>query len=86
MVYHLGKQLVLVDTLSRAFVQDDETLEEIFGVNDLSTVSKSDEKLTQLKEATDADTQLQQLSTVIRAGWPSSKQDVPRVLTLLELL
>ena len=75
MVYHLGKQLVLADTLSRAFVQDDETLEEIFGVNDLSTVSKSDEKLAQLKETTDAATQL---SAVIRAGWPSSKQDVTK--------
>ena len=67
-VYHPGKQLMFVDTLSRAFLQDDETLEEIFDINALSIVSMSDEKLAQLKEATDTDTQLQQLSSMIRAG------------------
>ena len=77
-VYRPGKQLVLADTLSRAFLQDDETLEEIFDVNALSIVSMSDEKLAQLKEATDTDTQLQQLSSMIRAGWPPSKRDVPK--------
>jgi len=78
-IYCPGKQLVLADILSRAFSQDNETLEEKFDVNALSIVSMSDEKLAQLKEATDFDnTHLQQLSAVISAGWPSNKREVPK--------
>jgi len=77
-IYRPGKQLVLADTLSRAFLQDDKTLEENFDVNSLSNVPISDQKLAQLQEATDNDPQLKQLSAIIKVGWPSNKQDVPK--------
>ena len=78
MIYCPGKQLVLADTLSRAFLQDDDTLEENFDVNSLSNMPISDQKLAQLQEATDNDPQLKQLSAIIKVGWPSNKQDVPK--------
>ena len=77
-VYRPGKQLVLADTLSRAFLEDNSVLEESFDVNALSIVPMSNKKLAQLKEATHTDPQLQQLSSVIKTGWPSHKQDVPK--------
>jgi len=49
------------------------TLEENFDVNSLSIVPISDQKLAQLKEATGNYPQLQQLSSIIKAGWPSYK-------------
>ena len=77
-IYCLGKQLVLADTLSKAFLQDDETLEENFDVNSLSIIPMSDQKVAQLKEATNNDPQLQLLSSFIKAGRPSSKHDIPK--------
>ena len=59
-VYHPGKDLVLPDTLSRAFLQDDnKLLEEKFKVNTLSTIPMSDIKLAELQEETKRDNQLQ---------------------------
>ena len=48
-VYRPGKELVLADTLSRAFLQDDKSLEK-FEVNVLSTIAVPDLQLMQLKE------------------------------------
>ena len=59
-------QVVLADMLFRALLHNDETLEENFDVNSLSIVPMSDEKLTQLNEATDTNPQLQQLSAAIK--------------------
>ena len=70
-IYCPGKQLVLADTLSKAFLQDDKTLEENFDVNSLSNVPISYQKLAQLQKATDND-------PIIKVGWPSTKQDVPK--------
>jgi len=79
LVYHPGKELILVDTLSRAFLQDDDyPLEEQFEVNTLSTIPMSDTKLAELKEETKGDKQLQQLTTMINAGWPANKKDTPK--------
>ena len=57
-VYRPGKELVLADTLSRAFLQDDKSLEK-FEVNVLSTIAVPDLQLMQLKEETKRDNQLQ---------------------------
>ena len=57
-VYRPGKQLVLVDTLSRAFLQDDSALEENFDVNALSIIPISTKKLAQLTEETQTNPQL----------------------------
>ena len=77
-IFNKCGQLVLTDTLSRAFLQDDETLEENFDVNIISIVPMSDQKLAQLKEATVNDPQLQQLSSIIKVSWPSNKQEIPK--------
>ena len=63
--YRPDKELVLVDTLSRAFLQDDESLEEKFEVSVLSTIEMPDLQLMQLKEETKRDDQLQKLTTMI---------------------
>ena len=76
--YHPGKQLVLADTLSRAYLPEyGESIEEKFDINILQTLPISDTKLHQLKEETKKDPQLQQLSSVITTGWPKTKQDIP---------
>ena len=68
-VYHPGKELVLADALSRAFLQDDDdTLEEKFEVNTLSEIPMSDNKLAELKDETEKDKQLQQLMNTIKTG------------------
>ena len=78
-VYRPGKELVLADTLSRAFLQDDdESLEEKFEVNVLSTIAIPNLQLTQLKEETKRDNQLQKLTTTITIGWPENRKDVPK--------
>jgi len=38
----------------------------------------SDIKLAELKEETKGDIQLQQLTTMINAGWPAYKKDTPK--------
>ena len=78
-VYCPGKELVLADVLSRAFLQDDDdTLEEKFEVNTLSVIPMSDNKLAELKDETEKDKQLQQLMNTIKTGWPTNKKDTPR--------
>ena len=77
-VYRPGKELVLADTLSRAFLQDDDdSLEEKFEVNTLSVIPMSDNKLTELKDQTEKDKQLQQLMNTIKTGWPTNKKCLP---------
>ena len=50
LVYCAGKELVLADTLSRAFLQDDDDLlEEKFEVNTLSIIVMSDYKLAEVR-------------------------------------
>ena len=78
-VYRPGKELVLVDTLSRAFLQDDDkSLEEKFEVNVLSAIAIPNLQLMQLKEETKRDNQLQKLTTTITNGWPENRKDVPK--------
>ena len=78
-VYRPGKELVLADTLSRAFLQDDdELLEEKFEVNALSTTAIPDLQLMQLNKETKRDNQLQKLTTMITNGWPANRRDVPK--------
>ena len=76
--YRPGKQLVLADTLSRAFLPEcGESIEEKFDINILQTLPISETKLDQLREETKKDPHLQQLASVIATGWPETKQEVP---------
>ena len=72
-----GKQLVLADTLLRAFLPEcGESIEEKYDINFVQTLPFFDSKLYQLKEETKKDPYLQQLVSVITTGWPKTKQDV----------
>jgi len=54
-----------------------ESIEEKFDINILQTLTISDTKLNQLTEETRNDSHLQPLTSVIAAGWPESKHNVP---------
>lgn len=83
--YVKGKDLYVADTLSRAYMsspsQDNDMEDLDFAVHAMiQNLPVSDAKLSQLKTATENDEQLQQLSTVIRSGWPSDISNVPMML------
>ena len=69
-------QPVIADTLSQAFLpeQPDETLEEKFEVNVISTLPISETKLSQLKQNTQADDQLHKSLAVVKSGWPDKNK------------
>ena len=76
--YQPGKELVLADTLSRAYLPEcEESIEEEFDINILQTLPISNTKLHQLKEETKKDPHLQKLASVIVTGWPETKKEVP---------
>ena len=77
--YHPGKELVIADTLSRAFINGETTdpvLQE-FEINLLQSLPISDRKLAKLKTETQKDSSLQDLKYVVEIGWPKSKQEAP---------
>ena len=87
LVYKPGKQMVLADTLSRAYINDadntSKSLEEelICAVNFvLSKLPISDPKLEELRVATKADTTMSKLKEVILSGWPNKRTEVPAEL------
>ena len=77
--YHPGKELVIADTLSRAFITDDTTdpiLEE-FEINVLKTLPISEEKLKQFQDKTEDNPVLQDLKHTVENGWPTNKRAAP---------
>ena len=77
--YHPGKELVIADTLSRAFITDDTTdpiLEE-FEINVLKTLPISEKKLKQFQDQTEDDPVLQDLKHTVENGWPTNKRAAP---------
>ena len=75
--YHPGKELVIADTLSRAFINGETTdpvLQE-FEINLLQSLPISDRKLAKLKTETQKDSSLQDLKYVRSRNW--SKQEAP---------
>ena len=79
LVYCPGKQLVIADTLSRAYLSDqsDSHTSLEFEVNVVSTLPISKPKLNQLQSMTQCDPDLQQLVQIIQKGWPDRKSKVP---------
>ncbi|KAK3091320.1 hypothetical protein FSP39_018897 [Pinctada imbricata] len=74
--YLKGEKLVIADTLSRAFLQEDQDdRPRIF----MSTVNEdiSDERLDEIREATRNDFSMRKLINTIENGWPDNKSDVP---------
>ncbi|CAG2226647.1 unnamed protein product [Mytilus edulis] len=79
LVYKPGKEMYLADTLSRAYLKDTHTeseSEEIEAINMIKDLAISEERLKEIQQHTETDTQLQKLKHVIQSGWPDIKSDV----------
>ena len=70
--YIPGCKQVLADTLSRAAVPTGEEFEEINMV-----LSVSEERYEEFQKETKVDPELQAVPTMVRNGWPGTKQQVP---------
>ncbi len=84
-VYRKGCNMELADTLSRAFLpakSDVRSPTEMAAehINALMFVPLSDDALSRIRIATEADAQLQQLSRFVRLGWPGKAQSLPSEL------
>lgn len=74
--YRPGKELVLADTMSRAYLQETGTPEQFADVNVVNYLPMSAETIQKIKEATLKDPVLQRVKTTILRGWPDTKRDV----------
>jgi hypothetical protein len=84
-VHKPGKQMYIADALSRATNATQEynggntSTNDIFHVHII--IPATEEKLNQIRNATEKDPELQALKTTIQKGWPPNRSDSP----LLEL-
>ena len=79
LVYRPGKQLVIADTLSRAYTTEptNSCTSFEFEVNVLTTIPISDDKLHLLQTETWSDPVLQHLMQLCTDGWPDDRSKVP---------
>ena len=77
--YRPGKELVIADTLSRAFLleQASDLLAEKFETNILRTLPISEVKLEKHKQETQKDLSLQELKHTVEKDWPETKAEAP---------
>lgn len=71
LVYKPGREMYLVDSLSRAYVEDRETetiSEEIEVINMIKDLAITEQRLKEIQQHTESDTQLQTLKHVIQSG------------------
>ena len=81
-VYKKGKEMYLADTLSRAYPFSVTTQETVFDrVNMVSFLPIRQERLVQIRNATEQDESLQMLRSVILQGWPENKNMLPTQVT-----
>jgi hypothetical protein len=74
-----GREMYRVDILSRAYVEirDNETVsEEIEAINMIKDLAITEQRLKEIQQHTESDTQLQKLKHVIQIGWPEMKYGV----------
>lgn len=80
-IYKLGPEMYLADTLSGAFLPNiDNVQREFEHVNAVKLLPMTDERLEEMRTSTRNDEVLQQLKEVIQTGWPEEKQELPAVL------
>ena len=80
--YTRGKDLVLADTLSRAFLQTVPSKQEEFEmINMVGLLPIRPERLSRLKEETRRDANLQMLIETIIQGWPEDKCNLSPAIT-----
>ena len=81
--YKKGKEMLLADTLSRAFLPDanvSEFVHELEEIDHKASLPVSDARWHQIKTASTDDPVLQELRSVIQCGWPLCRADVPQCL------
>ena len=84
--YKKGEQFFIADTLSRAYQQKPDDVQNVVGKEDFSIqleevnlveeVSIADERLHDLKRATAADPTLQKIRLYVENGWPISRHGI----------
>ena len=85
LLYKPGKEMILVDTLSRAYIKGapDSDLEEglVCAVSlVIDNFPVSDPKLEAIRVATERDRTMTKLQDTIRRGWPEQKSEIPQEL------
>ena len=77
--YKPGKELLIADTLSRAYLNehDDSLYDVSLDVNVISSLPMSQAKLDQFQTATRESASLTALRDTVLHGWPESKNDCP---------
>ena len=86
LVYRPGKEMLLADTLSRAYLDDEPASEDlnedlICAVNQvLNYLPVSDTKLNMIRQATASDPIMLKLQDTLRCGWPDNRSQIPNVL------
>lgn len=79
--YKPGKEVLIADWLSRAYLPDTGRLDKIYQdieeINQMDLLKVSAATEHQLRCGTSADQQLQDLMLMVQQGWPESKEDVP---------
>ncbi|VDI75828.1 Hypothetical predicted protein [Mytilus galloprovincialis] len=74
-----GVNLVLADTLSRAYLENDNATEtarpRIMQINTFEDIP--DARLQEIRTATEEDTELQKLVKILNEGWPQHRDTVP---------
>lgn len=72
-----GEELVIADTLSRAYMKEIDSPENRFNVFSVKINEElNDSRLKEIKDATDQDPDLQELIDTIQSGWPDHKSTV----------
>jgi hypothetical protein len=74
-----GREMYRVDILSRAYVEIRETetvSEEIEAINMIKDLAITEQRLKEIQQHTESDTQLQKLKHVIQIGWQEMKYGV----------
>ena len=72
-----GSELVIADTLSRAYIDSPDLRPRIMKINFFPDIS--DARLEEVREATAQDASLMTLKSLILDGWPDTKCKVPDV-------
>ena len=77
--YRPGKELIIADTLSRAYISDPtpDLMTEEFEVNIIHSLPISETYRTKLEQYTLQDSVLQKLKQTVENGWPQNKRDAP---------
>ena len=78
-IYVPGRDMLLADTLSRAYLPDSDqgaTESELETVNMISYLPISAERLSAIRDATKEDMKLQEVIRLVMTGWPKNKKNM----------